>query len=99
MDGLRNVVAGCMMWRRDGDQAFGSGRTMKAGFAITVALAVILAACTGTSGPRQTTGAATSAQIASPTATPANPLSAVRRPIESLRPRVIAEIDVGGAPQ
>jgi virginiamycin B lyase len=67
---------------------------MKAAFAIPLALALTVAACTG--APSRTTS---SAPIASPAPTSANPLSAVRHPIESLRPRVIAEIDVGGAPQ
>jgi virginiamycin B lyase len=73
---------------------------MKAGFPIPLALAVTLAACTGApSSPRRTTSMATSARIASPSPTTPNPLSAVRHPIESLRPRVIAEVEVGGAPQ
>src|SRR5207245_8959013 len=70
---------------------------MKATFAIPLSLAVTLAACSGAPrGPQQPKSGATSARIVSPTTTPANPLSAVRHPIESLRPRVIAEIGVGG---
>src|SRR5207249_6452425 len=70
---------------------------MKATFAIPLSLAVTLAACTGAPpGPQQPKSVATSAQIVSPTTAPANPLSAVRHPIGSLRPRVIAEIGVGG---
>ena len=70
---------------------------MKTTFAIPLSLAVTLAACTGARpGPQQPKSAATSERIVSPTTTPANPLSAVRHPIESLRPRVIAEIEVGG---
>src|SRR5207244_12753213 len=70
---------------------------MKATFAIPLSLAVTLAACSGAPrGPQQPKSVATSAQIVSPTTTPANPLSAVRHPIGSLRPRVIAEIEVGG---
>jgi virginiamycin B lyase len=70
---------------------------MKTAFAIPLALALTLTACTGTStSPRRTSSVASSAK---PAATPANPLSAVRHPIASLRPRVIAQIDVGGAPQ
>jgi len=80
------------------ERASGSGRTVKAASAIPLALAVTLVACTGAPlGPRQSTSVAPSGQIVSPT--PANPLSAVRHPIKSLLPRVIAEIDVGGAPQ
>jgi virginiamycin B lyase len=70
---------------------------MNAAFAIPLALASTLVACTGApSGPRQTTSVATPTRNISSTP---NPLSAVRHPIESLRPRVIAQIDVGGAPQ
>jgi virginiamycin B lyase len=73
---------------------------MKAAFSFLMALAVTLGACTGApSGPRQTTGVGPSALTVSPTHAPPNLLSAVQHPIDLLRPRVIAQIDVGGAPQ
>jgi virginiamycin B lyase len=71
---------------------------LKAAFAIPLALAVTLVACSGAPSPPHTTSP-TPARIGSSTLTPANPLSAVRHPIESLRSRVAAEIEVGGAPQ
>ncbi len=66
--------------------------------AIPLALAMTVVACSGAPLPQPTRSSTPPTQVGSPTPTSGNPLVAVRHPIESLRPRVTAEIEVGGGP-